>query len=67
MVSSNLLGLGLVGSLKLWYLWGTSKAKVSILFIKHSQDGKLTLFLVYVDDIIIAGDDELEKQTLEEG
>ena len=30
-------------------------------FIKHSQDGKLTLLLVYVDDIIIAGDDELEK------
>ena len=36
------------------------------LFIKHSQDGKLTLLLVYVDDIIIAGDDELEKQTLRE-
>ena len=35
-------------------------------FIKHSQDGKLTLLLVYVDDIIIAGDDELEKQTLRE-
>ena len=31
------------------------------LFIKHSQDDKLTLLLVYVDDIIIAGDDELEK------
>ncbi|XP_040868452.1 uncharacterized protein [Glycine max] len=36
------------------------------LFIKHSQDDKLTLLLVYVDDIIIAGDDELEKQTLRE-
>ena len=34
------------------------------LFIKHSQDGKLTLLLVYVDDIIITGDHELEKQTL---
>jgi len=56
----------LVGSLKLWYLWGTSKAKVTILFIKHSQDGKLTLLLVYVNDIIITGNDELEKQTLRE-
>jgi len=36
------------------------------LFIKHSQDGKLTLLLVYVDDIIIVGYDELEKQTLRE-
>ena len=36
------------------------------LFIKHSQDGKLTLLLVYVDDMIIAGDDEIEKQTLRE-
>ena len=32
------------------------------LFIKHSQIGKLTLLLVYVDDIIITGDDEIEKQ-----
>ena len=36
------------------------------LFIKHSQDGKLTLLLVYVDDMIIAGDDEIEKQNLRE-
>ena len=36
------------------------------LFIKHSQDGKLTLLLVYVNDIIITGNDELEKQTLRE-
>jgi len=31
------------------------------LFMKHSQDGKLILLLVYVDDMIIAGDDEIEK------
>jgi len=29
------------------------------LFIKHSRDGKLTLLLVYVDDMIIVGDDEI--------
>jgi len=36
------------------------------LFIKHSQEGKLTLLLVYVDDMIVAGDDEHEKQILKE-
>ena len=35
------------------------------LFIKHSQNGKLTLLLVYVD-MIITSDDEIEKQTLRE-
>ncbi|RDY06761.1 hypothetical protein CR513_09207, partial [Mucuna pruriens] len=36
------------------------------LFIKHSPDGKLTLLLVYVDDMIITGDDKIEKLTLQE-
>ena len=36
------------------------------LFMKHSQNGKLTLLLVYVDDMIIAGDDEIEKQNLKQ-
>lgn len=30
------------------------------MFIKHSQEGKLALFIVYVDDIIITGDDHEE-------
>lgn len=34
------------------------------LFIKHFQDGKLTLLLVYVDDMIIACIDEVDKQVL---
>jgi len=34
--------------------------------MKHSQNGKLTLLLVYVDDMIIAGDDEIEKQNLKQ-
>lgn len=34
--------------------------------IKHSQDGKLTLVLVRVDDLNVGGDDEFEKRTLKE-
>ncbi|RDX96167.1 hypothetical protein CR513_21205, partial [Mucuna pruriens] len=36
------------------------------LFIKHSPDGKITPLLVYVDDMIVIGDDEIEKLTLKE-
>jgi len=32
----------------------------------NEEMGKLTLLLVYVDDMIIVGDDEIEKQTLRE-
>ncbi|RDY01436.1 hypothetical protein CR513_15229, partial [Mucuna pruriens] len=35
------------------------------LFIKHSPNGKLTL-LVYIDNMIVTGDDEIEKLTLKE-
>ncbi|RDX77885.1 hypothetical protein CR513_41924, partial [Mucuna pruriens] len=35
-------------------------------FIKHSPYGKLTLLLVYVDDMIVIDDDEIEKLTLKE-
>jgi len=36
------------------------------LFMKHSPEGKLTLLLVYMDDMIIAGNDEVQKQVLKE-
>ncbi|RDX78941.1 hypothetical protein CR513_40699, partial [Mucuna pruriens] len=36
------------------------------LFIKHSPNGKLTFLLVYVDDMIIIGDDEIEKLNMKE-
>jgi len=36
------------------------------LFIKHFITGKLILLLVYVNDMIIAGDDETKKLTLKE-
>ncbi|XP_052185229.1 uncharacterized mitochondrial protein AtMg00810-like [Diospyros lotus] len=34
------------------------------LFIKHSKKGTLTILLVYVDDIIVTGNDEDEKKLL---
>ncbi|CAI8590794.1 unnamed protein product [Vicia faba] len=34
------------------------------LFIKNSQNGKLTILLVYIDYIIIAGNDGFEKKNL---
>ena len=34
------------------------------LFVKQSSEGKLSILIVYVDDIIITGDDETEIQTL---
>lgn len=58
---------GLEDSPKPWYPWFTGKVKVIILFfIKHSQKGKLTLLLVYVNDIFIAGNDEIERHVLRE-
>ncbi|XP_078444348.1 alpha/beta-Hydrolases superfamily protein isoform X1 [Wolffia australiana] len=36
------------------------------LFIKHGKDGKITILIVYVDDIIITGDDHIEIQNLEQ-
>ena len=34
------------------------------LFIKHASTGKISILLVYVDDILVTGDDEEEKQSL---
>jgi len=36
------------------------------LFFKHSQWGKLTVLLIYVDNIIVIGDDLTERQFLKE-
>ncbi|CAJ2657372.1 unnamed protein product [Trifolium pratense] len=34
------------------------------LFVKHSKSGEVTVLLVYVDDIIVTGDNEEEQQML---
>ena len=34
------------------------------MFIKHSSSGRLTAFLVYVDDIIVTRSDDKERQVL---
>ena len=34
------------------------------LFVKHSLGGRIIVFIVYVDDIILIGDDEKEKDGL---
>lgn len=36
------------------------------LFFKHLQRGKLIVLLVYVDDIIVTGNDLVERQLLKE-
>ena len=35
-----------------------------MLFIKHSDRGEVTALLVYVDDIIMTGNDKNEKELL---
>jgi len=47
-------------------LWYKQSQRDHTLFIKHSLIGKLTILFVYVDDIMIAGDDETKKLTLKE-
>ena len=34
------------------------------MFIRHSQNGKIAILIVYVDDIILTGDDVLEMNRL---
>ena len=34
------------------------------MFVKHSKEGKTALFIVYVDDIVIIGDDQEETEWL---
>nr|KYP64268.1 Retrovirus-related Pol polyprotein from transposon TNT 1-94 [Cajanus cajan] len=36
------------------------------LFIKHSTNGKFTLLLVYINDMNVVGDDEVEKLIMKE-
>jgi len=64
---NNLQEHGLGDLQKQWFPKDISKAKGHhTLFIKHSNIGKFTLLLLYVNDIIIARDDETEILALKE-
>ena len=44
---------------------GYSQAQTDhTMFFKHSKDGRLTVLIVYVDDIILTGDDQKEMERL---
>ena len=43
-----------------------TKAGDTTLFIKHSKEGKVTVLLVYVDDMIVTGNDKEEQGKLKE-
>ncbi|RVW77722.1 Retrovirus-related Pol polyprotein from transposon RE1 [Vitis vinifera] len=45
---------------------GTNKAKVTTLFIKHSAARGVIALLVYVDDIMVTGNDEREKHEVKQ-
>ena len=36
------------------------------MFYKHSKEGKIAILIVYVDDIILTGDDSAELERLKE-
>lgn len=37
------------------------------MFVKHLGDSKITILIVYVDDIILTGDDEIKIARLKQG
>ena len=45
------------GSSKLCLVWDTNRVKVITLFVHHSATEGVTTLLVYVDDIIVTGND----------
>lgn len=64
---------GLKQSLRAWFekltsfvkKQGYSQAQTDhTMFIKHSEGGKVTVLIVYVDDIVPTGDDQEEMERL---
>ncbi|RDX72763.1 hypothetical protein CR513_47709, partial [Mucuna pruriens] len=56
---------GLKQSPRAWF-GRFAQVMISLDRVKHSPDGKFTLLLIYVDDMIVIDDDEIEKPTLKE-
>ena len=50
----------------LYTSWGINRDKRIILFTKIGNDGRKTILIVYVDDIIITGDNQQEIERLKE-
>jgi len=63
MVLNNLQDIGLRDLQKQWFPLNACKQSQGnhTLFIKHPLTSKLTILLVYVDNMIIAADEEKEK------
>ena len=38
--------------------------QLSVIFIKHGKEGKVAILIVYVDDIVVTGNDVAEIQNL---
>ncbi|RDY07858.1 hypothetical protein CR513_07975, partial [Mucuna pruriens] len=57
---------GLKQSPRAWFGIFAQSQGDHTLFIKHFPNGKLTLLIVFVDDMIVTGDDEIEKLNLKE-
>jgi len=56
---------GLGYSPKSWWVFNINRIKeTTLLYINHFDSGEVTFLLVYVDDIIVIGNDEQEQQRL---
>ena len=59
MVSNSLLELGLVDLVKLFLSLGLTQSEADHSIFYRSQSGRHILLVVYVDDIVLIGDDNV--------
>lgn len=50
--------------LRLWRSMNTIKASLITLFLKYALEGKITPLIVYVDNIVVTGNDNEEMSKL---
>lgn len=66
MDKNSLLEHGLTGLLELFHQQGYKQAQSNhTLFFRH-KDGQITILIIYVDNIILIGDDQEEMKKLKE-